>query len=230
MPDDPALAFAALEERLGDADHFSFVVALSETTAEEDRTTSLHAQFWLASNDRIRIESTGEVIGLGASPGMVSDGHEMTGGRNGVDSMYPDFARDAVPTGLGADIASSVRRWGAYRTLMQLVAGGPPTGLVEEETGFEPGDLQTHAAIEHAAWGLPETFDGTPVRPLSFNLSHPVASETEVILWISIETGLPLRQTVRMVFDTSERITEEVYAGWSFEAPPTATFLLPEPP
>ena len=102
--------------------------------------------------------------------------------------------------------------------------------IVEEETDFESGDRRARVAIENASWGLPETFDGTPVRPLTFGLPHPVAAAVTTTIWLDLETGLPVRQTVRTTFDTSERITEEVYSDWSFEASPSSTFSLPEQP
>ncbi len=225
--DDPALAFTALEQRLNDANHFSFAVTLNETTAEEDGTTALSAQVWISTSNRVRIESTGEVNELGASPGMVSDGQEMSGGRNGIESRFPDFTREAVPAGLSGDTACSLLRWGTYRTLMTLVSGSMP-GYHETEEDVLPGDPLAHLAVQNASWSQPETFNGTPVRPLTFNLDHPTASEVEVILWLSIETGLPVRQTVRMAFGTSERITEEVYSDWSFDAADGDLFVVPE--
>lgn len=230
LGDDPTVAFAALERRLADAPQVSFSVSLNETTAEEDRTTQLDAQLRIASNDRIRIESTGEVSGLGAAPGVVSDGQEMTGGRGGIEGPSPDFRNEAVPSGLAADLKGSILRWGAYRTLMQLVSGVPPGSMIEDDIESEAGDSQAHATIQNASWGLPETYNGTLVRPLSFSLPHPFASEADVVLWLSVDTSLPVRQTVRIKTDTSERITDEVYSDWSFEAIPDSTFLLPEQP
>ena len=227
---DPAHAFAALEQRLNNAEQFSFAVSINETTAAENEATTLESWFSFAPDDRIRIESTGEVYGLGALPGMVSDGNGMTGGRNGIESQFVDFSRESVPDGLRSAIVGSLLRWGVYRTLMQLVSGMPPIGMVEEETDFEPGDPLAHTAIENASWGLPETFDGTPVRPLTFSLPHPVAAEVTTIIWLNLETGLPVRQTVRLTFDESERITEEIYSDWSFEADPSSTFSLPKQP
>jgi len=225
---DPALAVFALEQRLNDAVQVSFFVSINETTAEEPELTRLDSEFSFGPDDRVRIESTGEVYGLTATPSMVSNGTEMTGGRNGIEGGFADFSGEPVPRGLRSDITGSILRWGAYRTLKQLVQGLPPIGMVEEETDFEPGDPQAHAALENASWGLPETFDGTPVRPLTFSIPHPVASEVAATLWLSIETGLPVRQAVRLTFDESERITEEIYTGWSFEAGPSNTFSLPE--
>jgi len=190
----------------------------------------LNSRFQFASGGSIRIESAGEVNGLGASPSLVSDGHEMTGGRNSIEGRFVDFNRVPAPDGLRAVLTGSLLRWGAYRTLMQLVGGTAPIGMVAEETDFEPDDPLAHAAIENASWRLPETFDGTPVRPLTFSLPHPVAAEVTTTLWLDLETGLPVRQTVRLTFDESERITEEIYSDWSFAANSSTTFSLPEQP
>ncbi len=222
-----AQALVALEQRLKRAEEFSFTVSINETSAQDEEPSVLESHFSFGSGDRMRIESTGRVNGLDAAPGIVSDGNEMTGGRNGADSPFPDFERAVVPGGLRASLTSSLLRWGAHRTLMTLVSGQPP-GYFETEGDTLPGDPQAHAAVGNASWGLPETFDGEPVRPLSFSLSHPTASDVEVILWLSIESGLPVRQTLRMRFYGAERITEEVYSNWSFVAMPSTTFLLPE--
>lgn len=227
---DPALAFATLEQRLNNADQFSFAVSINETTAAEDEPTTLNSRFHFASGGRVRIESTGQVNGLGATPSMVSDGHEMAGGRNGFEGQFVDFSREPVPGGLRADLTGSMLRWGANRTLLQLVGGTPPVGMVEEEADFGPGDPLAHSAIENASWGLPETFDGTPVRPLTFSLQHPVAAEVTTTIWLDLETGLPVRQMVRLTFNESERVTEEIYSDWSFEAISSSTFSLPEQP
>ncbi len=230
-PEFPAAseAIAALEQRLYDADQFSFTVSVNETTAEEDQITTLSAHFWLSNDNHVRIESAGEVNGLEATPGLVSDGQEMTGGRNGIQSRFADFDRENVPEGLRATLTSSALRWGTYRTLMTLVGGAPP-GFHDTDENITPGDPQAHAIVENASWGLPETFDGTAVRPLSFRLPYPAALEVAVTLWLGIETGLPVRQTVRLTFEGSERITEEVYSNWSFETIPSTTFSLPEQP
>lgn len=226
----PALAFAALEQRLNKAEQFSFMVSVNETTAADGEATTLNSRFQFASDDRVRIESAGEVNGLSALPSMVSDGREMTGGRNGIEGQIVDFSREPVPDGLRADLTGSILRWGAYRTLLQLVGGTPPIGMVEAETDFEPGDPQAHVAIENASWSLPETFDGTPVRPLTFGLPHPAAAEVTTTIWLALETGLPVRQIVRITFDESECITKEIYSDWSFEADASTTFSLPEQP
>ena len=231
LSDDPAIAFAVLEQIPNEADQFFFAVSINETTAAEDEPTTLNSRFHFASGGRVRIESTGQVNGLGATPSMVSDGHEMAGGRNGFEGQFVDFSREPVPGGLRADLTGSMLRWGANRTLLQLVGGTPPVGMVEEEADFEPGDPPlAHSAIENASWGLPETFDGTPVRALTFSLQHPVAAEVTTTIWLDLETGLPVRQMVRLTFDESERVTEEIYSDWSFEAISSFTFSLPEQP
>ncbi len=230
LDDDPVAVFAALEDRLNEEDHVRFSFSMNETTAAEDMQTTLDGTVQFGPNNQVRVESNGYVSGLGAMPSMVSDGAAMTGGRNGIEAMFLDFENQAVPPELRRDIIGNTLRWGVYTTLQRLVQGSPPghnpyeAGPNEESL---PGDPTAHVAIRNAAWGLPEAFNGIPVRPLSFTLIHPNDYEGHITLWLNQETGLPVRQTVRLAFD-SERITEIVYSNWSSSAILSTTFSLPE--
>lgn len=227
--DDASEVLGALEARLNESEYASFQFAFSIPTEEkEDWQTALEGHVALGPNNRTRIESSGVMNGLGASPRVVSDGMEMTGGRNGVD--YPDFSNHPVPQSLRADMIGSLIRWSIAAPIFTLVQGSP-LGYNNFEFGPDEsileGDPAARVEIHDASWGQTETFNGIGVRPLTFSVIHPNEYESQVTLWLDLETGLPVRQSTTRTLGGSPDTNDVTYSNWSFEAVDDSTFALP---
>lgn len=233
LADDPAEALAALEQRLRTAEHVTFAANAAEPTDEPDDGFALAGTVALGPQRRLRIVTTGTVNGLAAAPSLVADGAVLFGGRNGLETRFPDFSGETAPPSLRADFAGSFLRWGLDRTLLQLVSGIVPPGYRETEAGLVAGDPAAQAPFRDAAWGTPEVIEGRAARPLPFSVAFGTQAAT-VTLWLDAETGLPVRRTDRVEtrFPGSENTyiaeTAETYTGWSFEPAPPDTFALPD--
>lgn len=225
---DPGEAVSALIQRLHEADAVSFRFALNEPTATEDDPTTLDGMVEITAEQQVRIESSGYVNGLGATPSLISDGRVMTGGRNGFLG-FTDFTDEDVPPTLTADLVSTIVRWGIFYPLGTLVRGDVP-GFNSFELGPDDeilvGDPLALLNGSGYAWGTDETIEGTATRPVSFTMTHPYYEyDTHVTLWLSMETGLPVRQTVLREIGESPDLTEITYADWSFEPIPASRFV-----
>lgn len=227
LGDDPGETFNALQQRLASAEHVGFTFSTNESSAAEDYQTALEGSFQFAEGNRLRIESSGRVSGLAATPSMASNGSTMSGGRNGLEARFLDFENTAVPAQLNQDVKGRILRWGPQSVLSLLVRGSEP-GFNEFELGpneeILEGDPAAHVSLREVTWGLEETFDGVLVKPLSFLVTHPHGHEGRITLWLATETGLPIRQTVRLDFAGSERTTEAIFGDWSFEPSDDGSF------
>jgi len=209
----PDTVLADLEARLVAAPHVSFTVTTvgeGETVGAEAyrRGHRLEATFAFGPDGRLAVASTGEVNEIGASPGLISDGTTMRGGRGGAEAEWPDVEGAPVPADLRSTVVAQLLHRGATNVLMTLVQGAP-LGLTEDPELGEPLDLRPATGF---AWGPAEAVDGRRARPLRFR-----APTGEVVMWLDAETGLPVRRTEVQAGPAGTLRITEAYADWSFD-------------
>lgn len=222
--DAPEDALRTLEARLNEADYVSFRATLLQLPPQEDWVTQLETQVWLGPDGAARIESLGQVNGLGAAPGLVADGETVLGGRNGFASRFTDFDEPAAATLRDWFVAGFARRGLVYPLLHFVTGVAPDVPLMTDG----PGDPGARLTPVDPSWGVPEAIDGRNARPLTFSLPLDGVRDVAVTLWIDTETGLPLKRTQRVAGESGATTTDESYTDWSFASLSDTLFVRPE--
>ncbi len=203
--------FLALEQRLLDAESVRIRGAVGSSGVV---VSGLEGEAVLASGNRARLQFSGEFEGSDVVLALVANGQRLWSG-NGTDSFETD-----VPSALNEGILLGFTRMGILHNLALLSGGSPPDGT--------DGTIRDELTVTNFAWGEPETLDGVPTEPLTFDLSIDGTPFAKVVLWLHQETGLPVQREQIVQFPGGEMWAVEIYQAVEIDAPfESGKFVVP---
>jgi len=198
---DAEAAFRELEERLLEAPSVRLTY---DITAEGALEAHLRGKLTLKEGDRLELDGSGPFGGSPLEVTLVSDGEDLRGGTKPrpFDITTPPALRESVVIGL--------TRMGLLHNLARLTAGSPPDRA--------NGGVEEWVVVKNVRRGEPEEIDGMATVPLSFNVVVSGVPSATATLWLSQDTGLPVRRTQTVRFGSDEMRVVERYG--TFEAEP----------
>ena len=192
--DDGAIRFAFLEQSLLSAKQIEFGYKLESTGA---LASDLGGRARIGHDNTAEMDARGSFGGKSVTLKLTSSGGHMRGGA--ADQTFDV----ATPPALSEALVVGFMRMGILHTHAMLTVGKPP-----DHAG---GGVKEWAVVQNVRVGERGTIDGTQAWPLVFDIvvsGKPAGSAT---LWVSEETGLPLRRTQRVdvVPDETMNVSEE---------------------
>ena len=193
-PDDGALRFAFLEQSLLSAKQIEFGYRLESSGA---LASGLDGSARIGHDNTAEIDARGSFGGKPVTLKLTSSGGHMRGGTGGQAFDV------ATPPALSEALVVGFMRMGILHNHAMLTVGKPP-----DHAG---GGAKEWAVVQNVRVGERSAIDGTQAWPLVFDIvvsGKPAGSAT---LWVSEETGLPLRRTQRVDFapDQTMSVSEE---------------------
>ena len=198
---DAEAAFRELEERLLKAPS---VRLTWDITAEGALEAHLRGKLTLQEGDRLELDGSGPFGGSPMEVSLVSNGEDLRGGTKPrpFDISAPPALREAVVLGL--------TRMGLLHNLARLTAGSPPDRA--------NGGVEEWVVVENVRRDQPQEVDGTPTVPLTFDVIVAGVPSATATLWLSEETGLPVKRTQTVRFGSDEMRVVERYGSFEAEA------------
>lgn len=198
---DAEAMYLKLEKRLLEA---ASVRLTYDITAEGALEAHLRGKLTLQEGDRLELDGSGPFGGSPLEVSLVSNGEDLRGGTRprSFDISAPPALREAVVLGL--------TRMGLLHNLARLTAGSPPDRA--------NGGVEEWVLVENVRRGEPQEVDGTASVPLSFDVVVSGVPSASATLWLSKDTGLPVKRTQTVRFGSDEMRVVERYGSFEAEA------------
>lgn len=198
---DADVMYRELEKRLLEAPSVRLTY---DITAEGALEAHLRGKLTVQAGDRLELDGSGSFGGSPLEVSLASDGENLRGGTRPrpFDISTPPALRQAVVLGL--------TRMGLLHNLARLAAGSPPDRA--------NGGVEEWVVVENFRRGEPEEVDGTATVPLSFDVIVAGVPSATATLWLSKDTGLPVKRTQAVRFGSDEMRVVERFG--SFETGP----------
>lgn len=198
---DAEAALRELEKRLIEAPSVRLTY---DITAEGALVAHLRGELTVQEGGRLELDGSGPFGGSPLEVSLVSDGEDLRGGTKPrpFDITTPPALREAVVIGL--------TRMGLLHNLARLTAGSPPDRA--------NGGVEEWVMVDKVRRGEPEEIDGVATVPLSFDIVVSGVPTATATLWLSQDTGLPVKRTQTVRFGSDELRVVERYG--SFETEP----------
>jgi hypothetical protein len=196
LPDDPVRALAAVEATLLEA---RSVRCFSELVAEGALSADLRSEHQLEPDGRTRVRVKGAIAGRAVDVVFESDGATM-----GLSGLGAGDAREsAAAPDLFAGQILGFTRMGWMHNVSQLAGGGFPEGV--------DGGVREWVAARNVRFGDEFELNGVPARPLLFDVEVDGAVRAQAVLWVALESGLPLLRLQRVQLSGGEMRVSEFY-------------------
>jgi hypothetical protein len=190
LSDDGATRFAFLEQSLLSAKQIEFGYRLESTGA---LASDLGGRASIGHDNTAEIDARGSFGGKTVTLKLTSSGGHLRGGAG--DQTF----EVATPPALSEALVVGFMRMGILHNHAMLTAGQPPD--------HANGAAKEWAVVQNLRVGERSAIDGTQAWPLVFDIvvsGKPAGSAT---LWLSEETGLPLRRTQRVDFGSNQTMS-----------------------
>lgn len=196
LPDDAARALAQVEATLLAAES---VRCFSELTAEGALAADLRSEHQLAPDGRAHVRVRGTIGGRAVDATFESDGATMRLSGAGVG----ETREGAAAADLFAGQLLGFTRMGWMHNAAQLAGGGDPEGV--------DGQVREWVEARNVRFGDEFELNGVPARPLLFDVFVGGELGAQAVLWVSLESGLPLLRLQRVQLPGGEMRVNEYY-------------------
>lgn len=201
LPRDARAAFASLEQRLVAARSLS---CDSRLTAEGAVTADLLCRHELGAGDRARIRVQGDFMGQPVDLVFFADGERMVLRSDGAERELEQ------PVDLAGGLLHGLARMGWLHNVAVLIAGGEPEAT--------DGSARRFARAVDLAAGDDLELGGRDRRALTFGIEVGGEPAGKAVLWVDVESGLPLERWQRVEFPGGEMRVVEVYERFELDA------------
>ena len=202
LPRNARSAFGALEERLLDAINMR---CDSRLTAEGAVTADLICRHEIGAGGRARVRATGEFMGERVDFVLYADGERMR-----LSSRGEGFELDQ-PEDLRGGLVHGLTRMGWLHNVAALAMGGQPDAT--------DGSASEFARALDLAGGDDLELGGRDRRALTFSIEVHGEPAGTAVLWLDVESGLPLERWQRVEFPGGEMRVVEVYERFELDLP-----------
>lgn len=210
-PQDPATAFAQLEEALLAAPAIRLPY---EIVADGAFQASLRGTLLVSQGNRLRLEGAGTFGGDSVDLALISDGSRMQWrvGDHTEEQPTPDALNQAV--------LLSLTRMGLLHNLARLTAAAPPDRA--------DGTITQWVQVSDFAAAPARHGDPPGSYGIAFRMTVGGEPAGETTLSLEAETGTPVVRTQTVDFEAGEMVVVEWYGDVDLDADlPAAAFALP---
>jgi hypothetical protein len=202
LPLDPAAALEATERNLTSAHS---VRSYSRLTAEGLMQAELRCEHQLDREGRALVRVVGTFGGQPIDALFTSDGKVMrlTGAGESRDGETPEDLWGGMLIGM--------TRMGLMHNVALIASGGVPEGT--------DGNVRNWLRVLDVAGGDDIELNGVRTRALTFGLEVDGKLSASVVLWVGIDSGLPLERWQRVFFPAGEMRVTEVYEHIVIDGP-----------
>lgn len=196
LPDDAERALAQVEATLLGAES---VRCFTELTAEGALAADLRSEHQLLSDGRTHVRVRGAIAGRAVDVLFASDGTTM--GLSGAGAGQAQ-EREAAPDLFAGQILGFTRM-GWLHNAAQIAGGRSPEGV--------DGQVREWVEARNVRFGDEFELNGVPARPLLFDVWVGGSLGAQAVLWVSLESGLPLLRLQRVQLPGGEVRVSEYY-------------------